>query len=64
MMKKAQWIQHTHVFKDDDYECSVCGYLSEEPYSICPGCGNRMAGSQYDPAWIDEMEEIDMILED
>ncbi len=63
-MGKAYWIQYTHVFKDDDYECSLCGCTVKEPYAVCPNCGNKMTGSKYDPSWIDEMEEIDMILED
>ena len=64
MGKEAQWIQHTHVFSDDDYECSACGFVSDEPYAVCPECGRQMKGSQYDPSWVDEMEIMDAIMED
>lgn len=62
--KKAQWIQKTHLFKDDDYVCSECGYSSEKPYSECPRCHSNMRGSNYDPSWVDEAEMLDIILGD
>lgn len=61
MIKDAQWIRHKHIFSDDTYECSLCGYISEGPYSVCPGCGRQMHGSEYDPSWIDEIEEFEMM---
>ena len=64
MKNVAQWIQHTHVFRDDDYECSSCGCISEAPYAICPSCGKQMKGSKYDPSWVDEMEGLSAILDD
>lgn len=60
----ARWIQHTHIFRKDEYECSSCGCSSEKPYKTCPNCGNIMRGSMYDPSWVDEMEAVDAFLED
>ena len=64
MERSAYWIRHTHILRDDEYECSACGYLSEEPYAVCPECGSGMGGAKSDLNWIDEMEELDMMLED
>lgn len=63
-MKKILWKRHSHILKDDDYECPVCGCIAEQPYSVCPGCGNSMSGPEEDSSWIDELEELDMILDD
>lgn len=64
MVKSPYWICHTHILRDDEYECSACGYLSKEPYTVCPDCGSRMDKTESDLNWIDEMEELDMMLED
>lgn len=61
---KTVWIQHDHFFRDNEYECSSCGYISDRPHPVCPGCGKKMNGSEYDPSFIDELEEMEMILED
>lgn len=62
--KHGKWIQHTHFLKNDEYECTNCGYIADRPYATCPSCGNDMNGSDYDPEWVDEMEIIDMIFDD
>jgi rubrerythrin len=62
--KSAYWIQHTSVFYGDEYECSVCGYISDEPYTPCPNCGRPMKGSKYDPSWVDEMATMDAFFDD
>ena len=59
--KSAHWIQHTHIFRKDEYECSACGCLADKLYKTCPHCGLPMKGSKYDPSWVDEMETIDAI---
>ncbi len=60
----AHWIQQTHMFRKDEYECSSCGYLTEKPMPTCPRCGVKMKGSKYNPSWVDEMAEFDAIFED
>jgi len=62
--KPARWIQHTYIFRKDEYECSACGYCVDKPYVTCPNCGTPMKGSKYDPSWVDEMEAIDAIFDD
>lgn len=64
MKPKARWIQHTHLFCKDEYECSACGFKTDKPYSICPQCKVRMKGSKYDASWVDEMEAFDAIFDD
>ena len=57
-------IKHTHVFDPDDYECSVCGERFSNPSPKCPSCGVPLMDT-YDPQdWVDEMEELDIILGD
>ena len=63
MKKKGYWIQRTHIFQNDEYECSVCKNRTDKPYSVCPRCGSQMKGSRYDPSWVDEMELIDAIMD-
>ena len=58
------WIQRTHIFRRDEFECTDCGYLADAPYAVCPYCGEPKDGTKYDPSWVDELEEIDMILDD
>lgn len=65
MRKKiAKWIQHTHLFHKDEYECSACGFITDKPYKTCPQCAMSMKGSKYDPSWVDEMEIVDAIFDD
>ena len=64
MKRAAHWIQHTNLFRKDEYECSACGFKADKPYRICPRCGLPMKGSKYDPSWVDEMEMIDAIFDD
>ena len=60
----AIWIQKTHIFRRDEYICSNCGCRLHEHPLVCPRCNSVMDGSHYDPNWVDELEEIDMIIDD
>ena len=62
--KTAHWIQRTHLFRKDEYECSSCRSRTDKPYKVCPNCGLPMKGSKYDPSWVDEMEAIDAFFDD
>ena len=57
----AYWIQKTHIFREDEYECSTCGRRFEKPYAQCPDCGRNMTKSKYDPTWVDEAEMLDIL---
>lgn len=64
-MGKAHWIQHTHLFSADEYECSDCNALYDKPYVICPNCNCQMSSSaKYKASWIDEMAEYDEMFGD
>ena len=63
-MSKAHWIEHSHLFRADEYECSVCGAIYDKPYAVCPHCNSQMGGSKYDPDWVDEMAGFDEIFGD
>lgn len=63
-MSKAHWIQKTHLFRADEYFCSVCGALSQKPYKVCPSCGSGMKKARYDPSWVDEAEGLSALLDD
>lgn len=62
--KTAHWIQRTHLFRKDEYECSSCRARTDKPKKVCPRCGLPMKGSKYDPSWVDEMETIDALFGD
>ena len=63
-MIKAYWTQRTHLFTKDEYECSKCHALCDEPYVICPNCHADMGKIKYDGAWIDEMADYDEMFDD
>jgi hypothetical protein len=63
-MKKAYWIQHTHIFSADKFECSTCRKESAKPTNVCPNCGAKMMKSKYDPSWVDELEAFDALFGD
>ena len=63
-MKTARWIKRTHLFRPDEYFCSVCGRASDRAYTVCPVCGSHMKNVKTDPSWVDEAEELAVILDE
>lgn len=63
-MKKAHWIQKTHLFRADEFICSSCRTVFNKPYRICPSCQMPMRKTKYDPSWVDEAEGLSAILDD
>lgn len=63
-MKRARWIQKTHLFRADEYICSRCGVSYNQPNRVCSNCQSVMGNSKYDPSWVDEAEELSVILDD
>ena len=55
------WTQETHLFKDDAFVCSACGYRGKKGLETCPGCGAKMSKTKYYPSWVDEAEMMDII---
>jgi predicted amidophosphoribosyltransferase len=60
-MRKIYWIRRTHLFKKDEYECSFCRALSDEPFAVCPSCKSKMSRTKYDASWADEAAMWDEI---
>ena len=63
-MKKAQWIQQTHLFRANEYICSRCGASSRKPNRTCLLCKSDMAKIKYEPSWVDEAEGLSALLDD
>lgn len=63
-MRNAYWIKHTHLFRANDYKCSACNALYDDPYDICPSCGSLMGSPISDTSWIDEMADYDSMFGD
>ncbi len=63
-MKRVHWIQKTHLFRADEYFCSLCGASYGKPYKVCPNCQSEMGKSKYDPSWVDEAEGLSALLDD
>lgn len=61
-MRNAYWTRHTHLFKDDEYECSVCGTMCDKPYTVCPNCNSKTGKTKYDASWVDEMADYDELI--
>lgn len=64
MKKQPYWIRRTHVFRSDEYECSVCGVRVKRATRFCPRCGTALKGVKSDLGWIDEMEAADAFFGD
>ncbi|MBO4627659.1 MAG: hypothetical protein J5645_06765 [Lachnospiraceae bacterium] len=64
MKQHPHWIRRTHVFRNDEFECSVCGARAERAARCCPKCGAAMKGVKSDSGWIDELEAADAFFDD
>ena len=65
-MKKPtspHWIKHSHLFGADEYECSQCGAVFKRESSVCPNCGMALRLILDNQEWIDEAEEMHMMLD-
>ncbi len=62
--KTGYWTQRTHLFRADEFICSVCKASSDKPYKECPACGAPMKKSKYDPSWVDEAEGLSALVDD
>lgn len=63
-MKIVRWTQRTHLFRADEFICSVCRSVSDKPYKVCPACGAAMKKAECDASWVDEAESLSAILDD
>ena len=57
--KPAVWVRVTHLFRRDEYVCSVCGHKADKPHKSCPKCGTEIKKTVTDPEWINEMADFD-----
>ena len=62
--KAAHWIRRSHLFRADEYLCSVCGTSGSKPSAVCPACGAAMKGRKDDPSWVDEAEALSALLDE
>ena len=53
-MRNTHWIRKTHLFRADEYICSVCGATAARPEQTCPACRAAMGRTRYDPTWVDD----------
>lgn len=63
-MRRPHWIRKTHLFKADEYICSVCGGISGKPFKVCPACDSPMKKTKYEASWVDEIELMSAIIDD
>ena len=52
-MKKPHWIRRDHLFRADEFVCSVCGASYPKARQRCPACGAVLDRTKYDPVWAD-----------
>lgn len=64
MKKAAFWTRRTHLFRPDEYICSVCKASCTKPYQVCPSCGFMMKKAKYDPSWVDDAEMLSALLDE
>lgn len=63
-MKADLWIQKTHLFRKDEFICSACRAVCDKPYQMCPVCGTEKTRVSYEASWVDEAEEMSIMLDD
>ena len=63
-MRNIHWIKKTHLFRADEYICSVCGATAARPEQTCPSCRAAMGRTRYDPTWVDEAEGLSSMMDD
>ena len=63
-MRADLWIQKTHLFRKDEFICSACRAACDKPYQICPVCGTEKTKVSYEASWVDEAEEMSIMLDD
>lgn len=63
-MKSDCWIQKTHLFRKDEYICAACKAVCDKPYQGCPVCGAEKTKVTYVASWVDEAEEMSIMLDD
>lgn len=64
-IKNAHWIERSHLFRADEYICSVCGAVCNKPYNVCPNCQiPRKKRIRTASSWVDEIECMSAILDD
>ena len=63
-MRQDIWIQKTHLFSKDQYICSACRAVCDEPYQVCPACGAEKSKVTYDASWVDEAEKMSILLDE
>ena len=63
-MKRPHWIRRTHLFRPDEFICSVCGASFQKAYRTCPRCEAAIGKTKYDPSWVDEAEGLSAFLDD
>ena len=64
VMRADLWIQKTHLFGKDEYICTACRAVCDKPYQVCPVCGTEKTRVSYDASWVDEAEELSIMLDD
>ena len=62
--KEPHWIKHSHLFGADEYECSQCGAVFKHESGECSKCGTHLDLVLDNQEWIDEAEEVHMMLGD
>ena len=60
----ARWIRRSHLFRRDEYICSRCGAVCDQPLAFCPNCDAQMKRVKADAGWVDEAEELSAFLDE
>ena len=61
---KPCWIRRTHLFAQDEYECSECGAVFTRKPTICPNCGIVIRSISDRKEWLDEAAMYDILDDD
>jgi len=63
-VRRGYWKKQEHMSGEITWQCSRCKTIFQYREAFCPKCHSENKKASYDPAWVDELEAYDALLDD
>ena len=63
-VRRGYWNNQEHMSGEITWQCSRCKSVFQHRETFCPKCHSENKKTSYDPAWVDEIEEFDAMIND